>query len=344
MRIGILTGGGDCPGLNAVIRAVVRHSVKNFGSEVVGFLEGWRGPMENMVMPLTLRSTEAILNRGGTILRTSRTNPFRVERGPEKIIENMERNSIDALIAVGGEDTCGVANRMHKEYGLRVVCVPKTIDNDLNATDFTFGFDTAVNIVAEAIDRLHTTAEAHNRVLVCEVMGRQAGWIACYGGIAGGADFILVPEKPVVINHVVEAIKKCHARGRDYSIVVVAEGVKIDGEHEEEVREEDKDDFGHTKISGIGDKLAKILEEKTGYETRATTLGHVQRGGSPTAFDRVLATRFGVHAAELAHERKFGRMVSLQGSEVKDVPVEDAVDQLKTLDLNLYKVAEVFFG
>ncbi len=342
MRIGLLTGGGDCPGLNAVIRAVVRHSIKDFGSEVLGFLEGWRGPVDNLIMPLTLRSTESIISRGGTILRTSRTNPFRVERGPEKILENVEKNGIEAIIAVGGEETCSVAHKMFTDYNLNVVCVPKTIDNDLNATDFTFGFDTAVNIVAEAIDRLHTTAEAHNRVLVCEVMGRTAGWIACYGGIAGGADFILVPEKPIEINKVVEAIKKTHSRGRDYSIIVVAEGARFEGD------EGDGDDpqntYVHPKYSGIGERLAKVLEEKTGYETRATTLGHIQRGGSPTAFDRVLATRFGVFATELVHEGKFGRMVSLRGSEVTDVPVHDAVDKLKTLDLNLYRVAEVFFG
>src|SRR6516162_1003476 len=223
MRIGILTGGGDCPGLNAVIRAVVRHSIKNYASEVIGFLEGWRGPIENMVMPLTLQSTGGLIERGGTILRTSRTNPFKIEQGPERILESMQKNRLDALIAVGGEDTCGVASKMHKQHALNVVCVPKTIDNDLNATDFTFGFDTAVNIVAEALDRLHTTAESHNRVLVCEVMGRHAGWIACYGGIAGGADYILVPEKPIIIDDVVAAIKKRHARGRDFSIVVVAE-------------------------------------------------------------------------------------------------------------------------
>ncbi|MCB9467645.1 MAG: ATP-dependent 6-phosphofructokinase [Cyanobacteriota/Melainabacteria group bacterium] len=343
MRLAILTGGGDCPGLNAVIRAVVRHSVKNYGSEVVGFLEGWRGPMDNMVMPLSLRSTESIINRGGTILRTSRTNPFNTEGGPERIMANMSSNGLDGLIAVGGEDTCGVANRMHKEHGLNVVCIPKTIDNDLSATDFTFGFDTAVNIVAEAIDRLHTTAESHNRVLVCEVMGRNAGWIACYGGIAGGADFILVPERPIVIDDVIEAIKKSHGRGRDYSIVVVAEGAKFadDSLNDNNV---ERDDFGHEKLGGIGDKLARFIEARTGFETRATTLGHIQRGGSPTAFDRVLATRFGVHAADMAHEEKWGRMVSLKGERVTDVPVEDAVDKLKTLDLSLYKVAEVFFG
>ena len=343
MRLAILTGGGDCPGLNAVIRAVVRHSVKNYGSEVVGFLEGWRGPMDNMVMPLSLRSTESIINRGGTILRTSRTNPFNVEGGPERIVENIQSNGLDGLIAVGGEDTCGVANRMHKEHNLNVVCIPKTIDNDLNATDFTFGFDTAVNIVAEAIDRLHTTAESHNRVLVCEVMGRNAGWIACYGGIAGGADFILVPERPIVIDDVIKAIKKSHGRGRDYSIVVVAEGAKFADEKLNENNVE-RDEFGHEKLGGIGDKLARFIEAQTGFETRATTLGHIQRGGSPTAFDRVLATRFGVHAADMAHEEKWGRMVSLKGERVTDVPVEEAVNQLKTLDLSLYKVAEVFFG
>lgn len=342
MRIGILTGGGDCPGLNAVIRAVVRHSIKNFSSEVVGFLEGWRGPIENMVMPLTLQSTSGLIQRGGTILRTSRTNPFKVERGPERIMESMSKNRLDALIAIGGEDTCGAAHKMHKEHGLNVVCVPKTIDNDLNATDFTFGFDTAINIVTDALDRLHTTAESHNRVLVCEVMGRHAGWIACYGGIAGGADYILVPERPININDVVASIKKRHARGRDFSIVVVAEGAKLGGQ--EALKEEELDAFGHVRLGGIGETLAKLIEKHTGYETRTTVLGHIQRGGSPTAFDRVLATRFGVAATNLVHEKKFGRMVSLSGNVIKDVPVEDGVDSLKTLDMDLYKVAEVFFG
>jgi 6-phosphofructokinase 1 len=238
----------------------------------------------------------------------------------------MEKNRLDALIAAGGEDTCGVANRLHKEHNLNVVCVPQTIDNDLNATDFTFGFDTSVNIVAEALDRLHTTAESHNRVLVCEVMGRHAGWIACYGGIAGGADFILVPEKPINIAEVVAAIKQRHARGRDFSIVVV------------------RDAFGHERLGGIGDRLAKIIEKETSFETRATILGHIQRGGSPTAFDRVLATRFGVMAADLVHQKKFGRMVALQGRVVTDVDIADAVDKLKTLDMDLYKTAAVFFG
>ncbi|HEY9871630.1 MAG TPA: ATP-dependent 6-phosphofructokinase [Candidatus Obscuribacterales bacterium] len=342
MRIGILTGGGDCPGLNAVIRAVVRRSNRTYASEVVGFLEGWRGPIENMVMPLTVQSTSGLLQRGGTIIRTSRTNPFKIERGPERILESMEKHRLDALIAVGGEDTCGVAHKMHSQHGLNVVCVPKTIDNDLNATDFTFGFDTAVNIVAEAIDRLHTTAESHNRVLVCEVMGRNAGWIATYGGIAGGADYILVPEKPIVLKDVVESIKKRHARGRDYSIVVVAEGAKF--ENGDVAKDQEVDDFGHVRLGGIGERLAKLIERETGYETRATVLGHIQRGGSPTAFDRVLATRFGIAATDLVHQKKFGRMVALSGNKIVDVPVEAGVGELKTLDLDLYKIAEVFFG
>jgi len=342
MRIGILTGGGDCPGLNAVIRAVVRHSIKNYGSEVIGFLEGWRGPIENMAMPITLQSTSGLIARGGTILRTSRTNPFKIERGPERIMESMQKNRLDALLAVGGEDTCGAAHKMHKQHGLNVICVPKTIDNDLNATDFTFGFDTAVNIVADALDRLHTTAESHNRVLVCEVMGRHAGWIACYGGIAGGADYILVPERPIDIDDVVATIKKRHARGRDFSIVVVAEGAKMG--HSESLKDQELDSFGHVKLGGIGEQLAKLIEKLTGYETRASVLGHIQRGGSPTAFDRVLATRFGVMATDLVHQKKFGRMVALSGNKVVDVPIEAGVDSLKTLDMDLYKVAEVFFG
>lgn len=343
MRIGILTGGGDCPGLNAVIRAVVRHSIKNYSSEVVGFLEGWRGPVDNIVMPLTMRTTDSIINKGGTIIRTSRTNPFKMDRGAERIKENLERNNLSAIIAVGGEETCSVANQLYKEHKIPVVCIPKTIDNDLNATDFTFGFDTAVNVVAEAIDRLHTTAESHNRVLVCEVMGKHAGWIACYGGIAGGADLILVPERPVVTNEVVETIKKCHARGRDYSIVVVAEGARFDSDPPTNGNGHNGDSQ-QVGFNGIGERLARVISEETGYETRATTLGHIQRGGSPTAFDRVLATRFGIHAVDLVHQGKFGTMVALKGNDVIDVPVEDAVDKLKTLDLDLYKVAEVFFG
>ena len=342
MRIAVLTGGGDCPGLNAVIRAIVRRSVRDHNSEVIGYLEGWRGPLENMVMPLTMQGTGGLIQRGGTILRTSRTNPFDFEKGPEKVIDSLKKHDIDALIAVGGEETCGIANRMFLEHKLNVVCVPKTIDNDLNATDFTFGFDTAVNIVAEALDRLHTTAESHNRVLVCEVMGRHAGWIACYGGIAGGADFILVPEKTYPLKEITDAIKKRHVRGKDFSILVVAEGAKLD--ENDPVDQEELNSVGQSKRGGVGERLAKLIEAETGYETRAMVLGHIQRGGTPTAFDRVLATRFGVHASDMVLEKKFGRMVSLSGGKIIDVPIADAVDSLKTLDMDLYKVAEVFFG
>lgn len=342
MRLGVLTGGGDCPGLNAVLRAVVRRSKRDYGSEVIGFLEGWRGPIQNMSMPLTLQSTHGLIQRGGTILRTSRTNPFKVERGPERIMENMKTHNLDALIAIGGEDTCGTANRMFKEHNLNVVCVPKTIDNDLNATDFTFGFDTAVSIVTDALDRLRTTAESHNRVLVCEVMGRHAGWIACYGGIAGGADYILIPEKPVNLDSVADSIKKRHSRGIDFSIVVVAEGAKLD--NEEVLSEQKLDSFGHVRLGGIGERIAQLIEEATGFETRATVLGHIQRGGSPSAFDRVLATRFGVAATDLAHQKKFGTMVALQGNKIVDVPVEAGVGSLKTLDMDLYDIASIFFG
>jgi phosphofructokinase-like protein len=350
MRIGVLTGGGDCPGLNAVIRAIVRRGIREYRAEVVGFLEGWRGPIDNLAMPLTLQNTGGLINRGGTILKTSRTNPFRIERGPEKIMESMQRNSLDALIAVGGEDTCGVAYKMFTDYKLPVVCVPKTIDNDVNATDFTFGFDTAVNIVMEALDRLHTTAESHNRVLVCEVMGRHAGWIALYGGIAGGADYIAIPEKPINMGELLSSLKMRHARGSTFSILVVAEGARLEGAdgngngNGHEQPEPRMDEFGHPKLGGIGDVIGKLIEKDTGYETRSMTLGHIQRGGSPTAFDRVLATRFGVRAADLVHEGKFGTMCALQGNEIVDVPLEVGVGQLKTLDMKLYDVASVFFG
>ncbi len=343
MRMGILTGGGDCPGLNAVIRAVVRHGMKEHNSEVVGFLEGWRGPMQNMVMPLTLKSTDGLIQRGGTILRTSRIDPFTLDRGPELITESMKKNNLDGLIVVGGQETCSVALRMYLEHKLNVVCIPKTIDNDLSATDFTFGFDTAVNIVSDALDRLHTTAESHNRVLVCEVMGRHAGWIACYGGIAGGADFILVPEKTIALHDITEAIKKRHARGKDHSIIVVAEGAKLEGDNGTPGAEE-IDPENPPRLGGIGDRLAKLIESETGFETRAMVLGHIQRGGSPTAYDRVLATRFGVAAVDLVTEKKFGRMVALQHNQIVDVSLEEATGEMKTLDMELYKVASVFFG
>ncbi|MBN9395203.1 MAG: 6-phosphofructokinase [Candidatus Melainabacteria bacterium] len=343
MRIGILTGGGDCPGLNAVVRAVVRRSVKDYKSEVVGFLEGFKGPLENMIMPLTMQSTGGLIHRGGTILRTSRTDPFKLDNGPQRIIDSIARHRLDALIVCGGDDTCAVANRLYEEHGVNLVCIPKTIDNDIKTTDFAFGFDTAINIVAEALDRLHTTAESHNRVLVCEVMGRHSGWIACYGGIAGGADFILVPEKPVNLNDVVSAIKQRHARGRDFSILVVSEGARFD---DAALNEQlgPQDQTGRSNLAGIGELLARLIERDTGFETRATTLGHIQRGGSPTAFDRVLATRFGVKAADMVHEGKFGQMVALRGYDLVEVPIKEAATGYKPLDMDLYKVSEVFFG
>jgi phosphofructokinase-like protein len=341
MRLGILTGGGDCPGLNAVIRAIVRRSMRTHGSEVVGFLEGWRGPIENIVMPLRMKDTDGLIQRGGTILRTSRTNPFKMERGAERVMDAMKNNRLDALIVLGGEDTCGVAAKMYKEHNLNVICVPTTIDNDVSATDFTFGFDTAVQIVTEAIDRLHTTAESHNRVHVCEVMGGHSGWIACYGGIAGGADYILVPEVAIAPAKICESIKKAHAQGKDYSIIVVAEGAQLENG---EQTDNGVDANGKRRFGGIGEKLAKLIEKETGYETRATVLGHIQRGGASTAFDRVLATRFGVMAADLVHEKKFGRMVALQGTKIVDVPIETGVSEFKTLDMDLHKLAEVFFG
>lgn len=340
MRIGILTGGGDCPGLNAAIRAITRKCIREHGSDVLGFLEGWKGPMDNMVMPLTLNNTSGLLPRGGTILRTSRTNPFKIERGPEKIMDSLKRNGIDALIAVGGEDVFAVAQRMYTEHKLPVVCVPKTIDNDLNATDFTFGFDTAVNIVMEALDRLHTTAESHNRVLVCEVMGRFSGWIATYGGIAGGADYICVPERPIKMGELLSDIKARHARGRNFSIIVVAEGAQMEGSTEAPAQ----DEFGQPKLGGIGEAVSKLIEKETGFETRSMTLGHIQRGGSPTAFDRVLATRFGVKAADMVHEKKFGMMTALQGNTIVEAPIEQGVGSVKTLDMELFNIAKVFFG
>ncbi len=341
MRLSILTGGGDCPGLNNVIRAVLFQAIKKYDDEVFGYLYGWKGPINNLIKPLTLNDAEGIFNIGGTIIKSSRTNPYKVEDGPQKVMDNLKLNKIDALIAVGGEDTCGVADKLYKDFQAPIVCVPKTIDNDLNATDQTFGFDTTISIVCDALDRLHTTAKSHDRVLVLEVMGRHAGWIATMGGIAGAADYILVPEEAFDINKVADAIKK-RKKEAGYALVVVAEGAKfID---EEILKDQEKDAFGHVKLGGIGDRLAKALESKTGFETRAMSLGHVQRGGSPTAFDRVLGTRYGLAAVELVHQKKFGRMVSLQGSKIVDVDVRDAVGTLKTVDKELYNQTKVFFG
>ena len=341
-RVGILTGGGDCPGLNAVIRAVVRKGVNQYGHAIVGYRDGWRGVLQNTVTHLTPDNTAGILPRGGTILGSSRTNPFKEENGVDRVKENLAAERIDALIAVGGEDTLGVAAKLNAE-GVNVVGVPKTIDNDLNATDFTFGFNTAVQICTDAIDRLHTTAESHNRVIVLEVMGRHAGWIATYAGIAGGADAILVPERPFDIEQVCAHIRHRHQRGRFFSIVVVAEGA-VPTEGNEVTQDAPQDAFGHVRLGGIGVWLEKEIEERTGFETRVTILGHVQRGGTPTAFDRVLATRFGIAAIDAVNDRDFGQMVALRGTEIVRVPISDAVDELKTLTPDLYQTAEVFFG
>ncbi len=344
-RVGILTGGGDCPGLNAVIRAVTRRSLDR-GYEVVGIREGWRGLVEGLFQPLDTRTISGILPRGGTILGTTRTNPYRVDGGVEHVLEHMD--GVAALVAIGGEDTLGVATRLHAEHDVPVVGVPKTIDNDLSATDYTFGFDTAVWIATEAIDRLHTTAESHNRVMVVEVMGRHTGWIAVMSGIAGGADVILIPEQPISVEQACREIERRHERGKDFSIVVVSEGYELTYESGEQrmVASEPAatDQFGHVRFGGVGDALAAEIEERTGFETRVTVLGHVQRGGSPTPRDRILATRYGLKAADLVHERRFGRMAALQGDAIVDVSLEEATSELKTVPPEWYGVARAFFG
>lgn len=342
MRIGVLTGGGDCPGLNAVIRAIVRKGIDHYGHAIVGFRDGWKGPLEGIAQELTIDNTRGILHRGGTILGTSRTNPYKVEDGVGRIRQTLETQGIDCLIPIGGEDTLGVASKLSSE-GVPVVGVPKTIDNDLSGTDYTFGFDTAVNIAMEAIDRLHTTAESHHRVLVVEVMGRHAGWIAVHAGIAGGADIVLIPERPFDLDLIATHLKRRHGRGATFSIVVAAEGA-APAEGQLATQAEEVDAFGHVRLGGVGNLLAKELEERTGFETRATILGHVQRGGSPTAFDRVLATRFGIGAIDAAHEGKHGSMVALRGTDIVLVPLAEAVGEPKLVGDELYEVAEVFFG
>src|SRR6266511_3334391 len=341
MRVGMLTGGGDCPGLNAVIRAVARRSFAR-DYDVVGVREGWRGLVEGLFEPLGQREISGILPCGGTIIGTSRTNPYRVEGGVERVLENFGREGLDALVAIGGEDTLGVAARLHEEHELPVVGVPKTIDNDLSATDYTFGFDTAVFVATEAIDRLHTTAESHNRVMVVEVMGRHTGWIAVMSGIAGGADVILIPEFPVSIDDACNEIRRRHARGKDFSIVVVSEGYELEGLSDEG----EVDEFGHTRLSqrGVSDALARQIESRTGFETRGPVLGHVQRGGSPTPRDRVLATRYGLKAADLVHDGGIGRMAALQGDRIVDVSLKEATEELKTVPREWYEVARAFFG
>jgi 6-phosphofructokinase 1 len=341
MRVGVLTGGGDCPGLNAVIRAVVRKGVKEYGYEFVGFRDGWRGPLEGLTMPLGVPEVRGILPRGGTILGSSRTNPFSRDDGVERIQQNLADLGVDALIAIGGEDTLGVATRLH-ERGVHVVGVPKTIDNDLSGTDFTFGFDTAVNIAMEAIDRLHTTAESHHRVLVVEVMGRHAGWIALHSGLASGANVILIPELPFDIDAVCAHVE---TRFEDqYAVIaVVSEGaVPADGSGMTLVSGE-KDAFGHVRLGGIGDRVASEIEARTGKEARAVVLGHVQRGGTPTAFDRWLATRFGLHAVDAVHDGAFGTMVALRGKDVVRLSLSAGTDARKVVSPADYAEAAVFF-
>jgi phosphofructokinase-like protein len=345
-RIGILTGGGDCPGLNAVIRAVGRRALDR-GTEVIGVREGWLGLVEGRLQPLGYREISGILPRGGTILGTSRTNPYKIDGGVERVLENFEQNRLDALVAIGGEDTLGVAATLHAEHGFPVVGVPKTIDNDLSATDYTFGFDTAVSIATEAIDRLHTTAESHNRVMVVEVMGRHTGWIAVMSGIAGGADMIMIPEQPVTVEQACVELRRRHERGKDFSIVVVSEGYELtyeSGERRAIAQEVETDQFGHVRLGGVGHALGRDIEERTGYETRVTVLGHVQRGGSPTPRDRILATRFGLKAADLVDEGRFGRMAALQGDSIVDVTIEEATRELKKVPPAVYDVARAFFG
>ena len=339
MRVGVLTGGGDAPGLNAVIRAIVRKGERKYGDEFTGFADGWRGVIEGTVVPLASEGTRGILPRGGTILGTSRTNPFKVEGGPERVEATIARLGIDALIAIGGEDTLGVAQKLSGR--VPVVGVPKTIDNDLSGTEVTFGFDTAVQIVVDAIDRLHTTAESHNRVLVCEVMGRHAGWIATYAGIAGGAAYILVPERPFDVDEVCASLLERHKK-RYASIVVVAEGAQPK-EGSMVVQSGEVDEFGHVRLGGIGDVLAREIRQRTGFDTRVTVLGYVQRGGTPTAFDRVLATRFGIAAIDAVHVGAFGQMVALRNAKIVRVPLAEAVGSLKTVDPDLLAVAEVFY-
>ena len=342
-RIGILTGGGDCPGLNAVIRGIVRKGINKQDHEFVGFRYGWAGVLQNDAMELTNETTRGILHRGGTILGSSRTNPFKVDGGVDQVRESMRARGLNALIPIGGEDTLGVARKLVDE-GIPVVGVPKTIDNDLAGTDFTFGFQTAVQIATDAIDRLHTTAESHNRVIIVEVMGRHAGWIAAYSGIAGGADVILVPERPFDIDDVCSRIEHRHEGGSTFSIVVVAEGATPkDGEIVSEFSGT-TDAFGHVRLGGIAVELEKAIEARTGFESRMTILGHVQRGGTPLAYDRVLGTRFGVAAIDAVTDGDFGKMVALRGTEIVRVPLDEALAEPKLLDTALYETAEVFFG
>ena len=341
MRVGVLTGGGDCPGLNAVIRAIVRKGSFHYEDQFVGFMEGWRGLLEDKTIPLDLSTVGGILPRGGTILRTSRTNPAKRPEGLDKCLATLKQHGVEALIAIGGDDTLSVAQKLHGK-GVKVVGVPKSIDNDLAGTDFCFGFDTAVNVATGAIDRVHTTAEAHNRVMVVEVMGRDSGWIAIYSGIAGGADVILIPEEPFDIDKVAETIRLRHARGRYFSIVVAAEGAKFatnvnNGDNITQAA--GKDEFGHVRLGGIGNALAAEIEKRTGFESRTVVLGHIQRGGTPSAFDRVLATRYGIGAIDMVHRGDFGCMAALRANKIVSVPIADAISSNRKVDPEMIEVA-----
>jgi len=340
MKIGVLTGGGDCPGLNAVIRAIIRKAIISYKHEVLGIMRGWKGLIDGEVKPLDINSAYGILHQGGTILRTSRTNPYKNPEDVKKVLANIKKYGIDALVTIGGDDTLGVAYKLSKE-GVKAVGIPKTIDNDLSGTEVTFGFDTAISIAAEAVDRATTTAESHDRVIIVEVMGRHAGWIALYAGIAGGAEMILIPERPVRLDEVCNLLEARHARGRDYSIIVVAEGAQL-GEGEVITSTEEKDAFGHVRLGGIGKFLEKEIEKRTGLESRSMVLGHLQRGGNPTAFDRVLGTRLGVAAVELIAKGEFGKMVALQCNQIVPVALGEAIEQKLVTD-EWYQLAQVLF-
>lgn len=342
MKIGILTGGGDCPGLNAAIRAVVKKSIK-IGHQVVGIRDGWKGLIKLNYRDLDSEAVSGILHTGGTILGTSRTNPFVTEDGPQKAIDNIKKLGLDVLVAIGGDDTLGVAYKLYG-MGVHTIGIPKTIDNDLSATDFTFGFDSAVNIVMNALDNLHSTAESHHRVLVVEVMGRHAGWIATFGGLAGGADYILIPEEPFTVDEVCESIKRRHNAGKTFSIIVAAEGAVLSETEEVITRDVKRDAFGHVLLGGIGKFLCKEIEARTGFECRDVVLGHLQRGGSPTAYDRILATRYGVAAVELIQKKDFGKMVALRGNQIVAVSLEEGIKRAKIVDMDIYEIAKTFFG
>ncbi|MFQ5900169.1 MAG: 6-phosphofructokinase [Thermodesulfobacteriota bacterium] len=342
MKIGVLTGGGDCPGLNAAIRAVVRRS-SACDYEVIGIKNGWKGLVDLNLIPLGRDAVMGLLIRGGTILGTSRTNPFKDSRTAEKVITNIKESKLDVLVCIGGDDTLGVATKLY-EKGINTIGIPKTIDNDLSGTDYTFGFDTAVSIVAEALDRLHTTTEAHNRVMIVEVMGRHAGWIATCGGLAGGADLILIPEKPFTIDSICEVVKKRHSIGRYFSIIVVAEGAIPEDAGSYFTKDASRDEFGNVMLGGVGWFLAQEVGKRTGTDTRYVVLGHLQRGGTPTAFDRILASRYGVAAVDLIKGGKFGRMIALQGNKIVDIPLKEGTEKTKTVDMDIYNIAKVFFG